>query len=130
MSRTMSVFAVTVALVITPFVFAADAVKASNNSTVKDRDPACAEETAAAVEGAATEARTAALAAVFAVTTEEEVIETLDGIASGMGALEVVVARIDTDGNIVFSCVDNEHAAERFLTRPIDKLATKEEKEQ
>lgn len=129
MSRRMSVFAVTVALVITPFVFAADAVKASINSTAKDRDPACAEETTAAVE-VATEARTAALTAMFAVAAEEEVIETLDGIASGMGALEVVVARVDTDGKIVFACVDNEHAAERFLTRPIDKLATKEEKEQ
>jgi hypothetical protein len=119
----MSVFAVTVALVITPFVFAADAAK-------KDRDPDCAEEAAAAVDVAATEARTAALTAMFAATAEEEVIETLDGIASGMGALEVVVARIDTDGKIVFSCVDNEQGAERFLTRPIDKLATKEEKEQ
>lgn len=126
MSRRMSVFAVAVALVITPFVFAADAVKTVD--PVKERD--CAEEVAAADPVAATEARSAALAAMFAVTAEEEVIPTLDGIASGMGALEVVVARVDTDGRIVLACVDNEKAAERFLTRPIDKLATKEEKEQ
>jgi hypothetical protein len=121
MSRKMSVFAVAVALVITPLVFAADGAKT--------KDPDCADETASAVVATPEEARSAALAAMFAVTAEDEVIETLDGIASGMGALEVVVARVDADGKIVLACVDNEKAAERFLTRPLDKLATKEEKE-
>jgi hypothetical protein len=70
------------------------------------------------------------LHALFATPATEEVVDTLDGVAVGMGAMEVVLARIDTDGRVVTACVDNEQAARAFLARPIEKIETKKAKEQ
>jgi hypothetical protein len=45
-----------------------------------------------------------------------------DGEAVSGFAVEVVLARIDADGEIVKACVSSEEAARRFLTAPADKL--------
>jgi hypothetical protein len=109
MSRTMSLFVAAVALATTPLVFAAEPVVDSN-----------------AAECATTEAtprtEVITLADLFAAPVEEETIVTLEGVASGAPAMEVVVARINTDGRIVMSCVDSEKAAKKFLAAPADKL--------
>jgi hypothetical protein len=73
---------------------------------------------------------TRTLAALFATPATEEVIDTLDGDAVGMDAMEVVLARIDSDGRVVTACVDSEKAARAFLDSPIEKVATKKAKEQ
>jgi hypothetical protein len=49
---------------------------------------------------------------------------------SAPGHLEVVVARIGTDGKPVNACVDSPEAAERFFKAQIEKLAPKQAKEQ
>lgn len=54
-----------------------------------------------------------ALAAAFANKPEQGVVE--DGLTAPMGPMEVVVARIGTDGKVVMSCVDTPEAAERFF---------------
>lgn len=119
MSRKMSVLAFAAALVMTPLAHAADVAR----DQVRTREEA-AEITAPLPEPAIT------LAKLFADAQKEEEIVLLDGVASGMGALEVVVARTDTGGKLVFACVDSKEAAELFLKKPLDKLATKEAKEQ
>jgi len=55
--------------------------------------------------------------------------EGADGITVGAFAVNVLVARIDTDGNLVSACVDNEAAARRFLDAPIEKIETRQAKE-
>lgn len=134
MSRSMSMFVAVVALAITPFVYAADVAV----------DPACAAETTphtevaspaqadATIDAAKTAqpSQAVSLKALFATPAEEEVIDAIDGVAVGMGAVEVVVARIDTDGSVAMSCVDSEKAARAFIDAPIEKVATKKAKEQ
>jgi hypothetical protein len=73
---------------------------------------------------------TVTLKALFARPEAEEIIDTIDGVAVGMGAMEVIVARIDTDGSVITACVDSEEAAREFLDSPIEKVATKKAKEQ
>ena len=118
MSRRMSVLAFAAALVMPPLAHAAGVARGE----MRTREEAA--DTAPLPEPAVT------LAAMFAAAQQEEEIVLLDGVASGMGALEVVVARTDTDGKLVFACVDSEEAAQRFLRKPLDTLATKEAKEQ
>ena len=113
MARSMSLFAAAVALATAPFVYAADA----------------ATEAAATVE-VALPSPTITLKALFAAPASEEVIEVADGVAVGMEAMEVMLARIDTDGRVITACVDNEKAARAFLDAPVKKLATKQAKEQ
>jgi hypothetical protein len=119
MSRSISVVTVAAALVMTPYLHAAGV----------SQDRIHPREDVAAIEAPLPEP-VVTLAAMFATAEQAETIELLDGVASGMGALEVVVARIDKDGKLVYSCVDNPEAAQRFLVKPLDKLATKEAKEQ
>lgn len=52
-----------------------------------------------------------------------------DGITVGAFAVNVLVARIDTDGNLISACVDNEASARRFLEAPIEKVETPQAKE-
>jgi hypothetical protein len=66
-----------------------------------------------------------ALRAMFAIAPG--VIQTDgDGEAVSGFAVEVVLARIDADGEIVKACVSSEEEARRFLTAPSDKLVKKE----
>ena len=118
MVRSMYLFVAAVALATAPFVQAAEAAVA---------DRAVAE--AVQVE-AALPAPTITLKALFKTLEQEEVIDAIDGVAVGMGAMEVVVARIDTDGRVVTACVDSERAARAFLDSPIEKVAKKQAKEQ
>lgn len=112
-------FVAAVALVVAfagaPFVHAADAAI----------DPA-----ATTVEAAPLPAPTLTLKALFATPASEEVIDVMDGVAVGMGATEVLVARLNTDGSVVTACVDSEEAARKFLQAPLEKLATKKAKDQ
>lgn len=113
MARSIYLFVAAVALATTPFVQAAEAVVV---------EPAQVE--------VALPSPIITLKALFATPAKEEVIDTIDGVAVGMGAMEVIVARIDTDGRLATACVDSEQAARAFLDRPIDKVATKQAKEQ
>jgi hypothetical protein len=113
MARSTYLFVAAVALATSSFVHAAEAVTA---------EPASVE--------VALPASTITLKALFATPATEEVIDTLDGVAVGMGAMEVVVARIDTDGRMVTACVDSEKAARAFLDSPVERVAKKKAKEQ
>ena len=115
MARSIYAFVAAVALDTAPFVEAAEHVTAQ---------PAAAEVVAALPSPSRT------LKALFATPATEEAIDTTDGVAVGMGAMEVVIARIGTDGRLVTACVDSEKAARAFLESPIDKVATKQAKEQ
>jgi hypothetical protein len=120
MSRTLSLFVAAVALATTPLVFAAEPVVEAS---------ACATEESSQQE-VTPRAHAVTLAELFAAPVEEETIVTLEGVASGAPAMEVVVARINTDGRVVMSCVDSEKAAKKFLATPADKLPAKQAKEQ
>lgn len=52
------------------------------------------------------------------------------GITVGAFAVNVLVARIDDDGNLVSSCVDNEAAARRFFQVPVETIDPRQKKEQ
>jgi len=41
------------------------------------------------------------------------------------GKMDVLVARIGSDGKVIIACVDSEAAAKRFLEAPIEKVAKK-----
>ena len=118
MVRSMYLFVAVVALATAPFVQAAEPVVTED-----------AVQETAQVE-AALPSPILTLKALFAAAETEEVIDTIDGVAVGMGAMEVVVARIDTDGQVVTACVDSEAAARAFLDSPVEKVATKKAKEQ
>jgi hypothetical protein len=113
MARSIYAFIAVVALATAPFVEAAEHVTL---------------EPAAVAVALPAPSRT--LKALFAAPATEEVIHTTDGVAVGMGAVEVVLARIDTDGRVITACVDSEKAARAFLASPIEKVATKKAKEQ
>lgn len=53
-----------------------------------------------------------------------------NGITVGAFAVDVIVARVDTDGKLVTACVATEEAAKRFLTTPVEKLDGRGAKEQ
>ena len=52
------------------------------------------------------------------------------GITVGAFAVNVLVARIDDEGNLVSACVDNEASARRFFEVPLDKIDPRQKKEQ
>lgn len=124
MSRRMSVFVAAVAFATTPFVYASQGAS--------DRD--CTREAMSGHEDAAQHVglhkpAPVTLAELFAIPAGDPSIETEDGV-SAPGHLEVVIARIASDGKPVMACVDNEKAAERFLNAPVEQLANKKAKEQ
>ena len=51
--------------------------------------------------------------------------ETSDGVSLRSGSMEVVVARIGTDGKPVMACVDTEEAAIHFFGAPVERIPTK-----
>lgn len=53
-----------------------------------------------------------------------------NGITAGPMQVDVIVARIDTDGKLVKACVDSEEAAKRFLSAPVEKVDSRRAKEQ
>jgi hypothetical protein len=115
MARSLSLLVAAVALATAPFVHAADAAT---------------DATATVAMEVALPAPTITLKALFAASATEEVIDVVDGVAFGMEAMEVMVARIDPDGRVLTACVDSEKAARAFLDAPVDKVATKTAKEQ
>lgn len=129
MARSTYVFVTAVALATATFVYAAD--PAANAVTVAERNGAAVETSPETPQAEVALPRPAlTLKALFAQAAEEEVVDAIDGVAVGMGAMEVLVARIDTDGRVVTSCVDSEQAARTFLNAPLEKVATKRAKEQ
>lgn len=124
MSRRMSVFVAAVAFATTPFVYAAEGTS--------DRDctrPERSRHEDVAQHEVGLPRPPVTLAELFAVPTGGPSTETEDGV-SAPGHLEVVVARIASDGKPVMACVDSREAAERFLKAPVERLATKKAKEQ
>ena len=130
MVRSMYVFAAAVALATAPFVYAgdvaADAARPAEETTTQ------AGNVTPSQDGVSTAGKAPALKlkALFATPAEEEVIDVIDGVAVGMGAMEVLVARVNSDGGVFMSCVDSEKAARAFLDAPIEKVAKKQAKEQ
>jgi len=55
--------------------------------------------------------------------------ETANGITAGPSQVDVIVARIGTDGKLVKACVDSEAAARRFLEAPIVQVEGRKAKE-
>jgi len=55
--------------------------------------------------------------------------EDANGIIAGPFQVDVIVARIDTDGKLVKACVDSEDAARRFLEAPIENVDGRRAKE-
>jgi hypothetical protein len=55
--------------------------------------------------------------------------ENANGITAGPSQVDVIVARIGTDGKLVKACVDSEAAARRFLEAPIEKVEGRKAKE-
>lgn len=49
-------------------------------------------------------------------------VETEDGVSMQATSVEVVIARIGTDGKPVMGCVDNVRSAEAFFTAPANQL--------
>ena len=59
------------------------------------------------------------------------VVQHVNGmLITGPTHSDVIVARIDTDGSLVKACVDNEEAARRFFTAPIQNVEGRKAKEQ
>src|SRR5688572_17331988 len=86
--------------------------------TANASDQSCTRDTLRPASVAATRIDVAALFERRVVaadgTTRTEPIE----------GMEVLIARIGTDGKPVLACVDSAAAAKRFLEAPVDKLAT------
>lgn len=72
---------------------------------------------------AAEHARSTGAAALETVVTHRGMV-----IASS-DSVDMVVARIGSDGKLVLACVDDIKAAERFLAAPRETLATRRAKE-
>jgi len=117
MSRMKSMVVAAATLVLSPLLFAAN--PASTPERVREVE----------VGEATLPEPVATLVSLFAAAKSEETLHPLEGEASGMGALEVVVARVNTDGRLVLACVDSKEAADRFLQAPIDKVTRREAKE-
>ena len=105
MSRRNHVVAAIAALCVAPVVFASDDVS----------DRICTRDTVARAATVRTN-----LAAAFAQKPEQVV--PADDFTAPMGPMEVIVARIGTDGKPVMSCVDTPEAAERFFALAIEQL--------
>ena len=46
------------------------------------------------------------------------------------GPMELLIVRLGEDGKPVAVCVDNEEAAQKFLDAPVERLQTKQAREQ
>ena len=57
------------------------------------------------------------------------IAENENGITAGPMQVDVIVARIDSDGKLVKACVDSEEAARHFLNAPVEKLERGKAKE-
>jgi hypothetical protein len=125
MSKKHFVVVAAVALATTQFVFAAEPAAKVEPAT----DTACAREEASQKE-LAPRPLAVTVAEMLVAPAQEETIVVTDGVASGAGPREVVLARIDTDGQLVMSCVDSAKDAKRFLEAPVEKLTPKKAKEQ
>ena len=125
MSKKHFVVVAAVALATTQFVFAAEPAAKAEPAT----DTACAREEASH-EAIAPRPLAVTVTEMFVAPEQDEPIVVLDGVASGAGPREVVLARIDTDGQLVLSCVDSAKDAKRFLEAPVEKIAPKKAKEQ
>jgi hypothetical protein len=55
--------------------------------------------------------------------------EDANDITAGPMQVDVIVARIDTDGKLVKACVDSEEAARRFFEAPIETIDGRRAKE-
>jgi hypothetical protein len=64
----------------------------------------------------------AGLAQLFARLNDGREVVTADGVNLRHDAMEVVVARLGTDGKVVTSCVNTLEAAEHFFSVPVKKL--------
>lgn len=62
----------------------------------------------------------AALRALFDLAPG--VVETLDGETVTAFAMEVVVARIGPDGELIKGCVSSHDEAKKFLAAPLEKI--------
>lgn len=49
-------------------------------------------------------------------------VETEDGVNARTIGIELVVARIGSDGKPVLACTDNPEAAQRFLQAPLERI--------
>lgn len=58
------------------------------------------------------------------------VTEDANGLTAGSTSVDVIVARIDTDGKLVKACVNSEEAARRFLEAPVEKVDGRRNREQ
>jgi hypothetical protein len=82
-------------------------------------------------------ARDAALPVEAALPFDEGVLSALfdlapgviendgDGVTVSAFAVEVVLARIDENGDLIKACVSSEEEARKFLTLPLEKLDRK-----
>jgi hypothetical protein len=122
MSRRISVLVAATALAVSSFANAAERVNDEDKRQEKVQE--ARQQDVQPVPPA-----TITLAELFAMLAAEPSIETENGV-SAPGHLEVVVARIGTDGKPVNACVDSPEAAERFFKAQIEKLAPKQAKEQ
>lgn len=72
-------------------------------------------------------------AAEHARATEAAAVETVVShrgmVIASSDSVDMVVARIGSDGTPVLACVDDVEAAERFLSAPRETLATRRARE-
>jgi hypothetical protein len=69
------------------------------------------------------------LSALFTNAAATRVVsDTENATTAPMGATEVLMARIGTDGKVVIACVDTEAAARRFLAAPVEAIGKVKEK--
>lgn len=52
------------------------------------------------------------------------------GVTEGLGATEIIVARVGPDGKLIKVCVNSEAAVRRFLDAPLEALETKQARQQ
>jgi hypothetical protein len=112
MSRRNHVVAAIAALCVAPVVFASDDVS----------DRICTRDTVARAAMVRT-----SLAEAFSQKPEQAVPQ--DDLTAPMGPMEVIVARIGTDGKPVMTCVDTPEAAERFFALAVEQLPKPKHKE-
>ncbi|MDQ3280073.1 MAG: hypothetical protein M3Q69_01525 [Acidobacteriota bacterium] len=76
-------------------------------------------------------ARQAALTELFARFAQPgDSVESSDGVSAPAGTMEVVVARLGTDGKPVIGCVDNSESARRFFETSLENLQQRRAQDQ
>lgn len=129
MSRRISVLVAATAFAVSSFANAADRASDQECTRQEKVQTETRQQETAQQDSQTPAAASITLAELFAALAAEPSIETEDGV-SAPGHLEVVVARIGTDGKPVKACVDSPEAAERFFKAQIEKLSPKQAKEQ